>query len=124
MAEEADSEQKSPPRSPRKIKSPSKGDDEESAKRLALLRDARRKSPQKETNYDNTEVDIGQKKVGKKAGGKLQDSLPLIPKHLKKQLTGGKEHPHDKDFYKAFKYIYVDIPEPEEDFPCESALQA
>lgn len=95
--------------------------DEESAARLALIQDARKiKSPGKMPQMrEVVDADIGQRKVGK--GKKLQDALPLIPNHLKKKLVGGKEHANaDKDFYRVFKYIYVDIPEAEEDFPSES----
>lgn len=99
--------------------------DEESAARLALIKDARNvRSPAKMGSMRSVaeaamdREDIGQRKVGK--GKKLQDALPLIPNHLKKKLVGGKDHANaDKEFYKAFKYIYVDIPEAEEDFPSE-----
>jgi hypothetical protein len=96
-------------------------EDEDSQKRLALMRDARQakkaglKTPAAAEEPDDL-PDIGQKKVGKR----LHDALPLIPKHMKKSLVGGKEHANaDKDFYKAFKYIYVDIPEAEEDLASE-----
>ena len=91
-----------------------------------MLRDARKanralkKHIKSTSNYGQEEVDFGQRKAEKKSR-KLQDALPLVPKHLRKQLVGGKDHSNaNQDFYKAFKYIYVDIPEPEEDFPCES----
>ena len=56
----------------------------------------------------------------------VKDALPLVPKHLAKRLVGGKKDDKDsnQDFYRDFKYIYVDIPEPEEDFPCESFKQS
>ena len=56
----------------------------------------------------------------------IKDALPLVPKHLAKRLVGGKKDDKDsnQDFYRDFKYIYVDIPEPEEDFPCESFKQS
>ena len=56
----------------------------------------------------------------------VKDALPLVPKHLAKRLVGGKKDDKDsnQDFYRDFKYIYVDIPEPEEDFPCESFQQS
>ena len=56
----------------------------------------------------------------------IKDALPLVPKHLAKRLVGGKKDDKDsnQDFYRDFKYIYVDIPEPEEDFPCESFQQS
>jgi hypothetical protein len=54
----------------------------------------------------------------------VKDALPLVPKHLAKRLVGGKDDKgSNQDFYRDFKYIYVDIPEPEEDFPCESFKQ-
>ena len=54
----------------------------------------------------------------------VKDALPLVPKHLAKRLVGGKDDKGtNQDFYRDFKYIYVDIPEPEEDFPCESFKQ-
>ena len=54
----------------------------------------------------------------------VKDALPLVPKHLARKLVGGKDDKNaNQDFYRDFKYIFVDIPEPEEDFPCESYKQ-
>ena len=92
-----------------------------------MLRDARKanralKKHIKSTSNYADEVDFGQRKDPKdRKSRKLQDALPLVPKHLRKNLVGGKDHSNaNQDFYKDFKYIYVDIPEPDEDFPCES----
>ena len=92
--------------------------DEESAKRLALIKDARRAKASISTDMDQSD-NFGRQKS--KKTNKWQDALPLVPKHLKKHIVGGKEHKDaDLSFYKAFKYIFVDIPEAEEDFPSES----
>ena len=91
--------------------------DEESAKRLALIKDARRAKASL-SQYEDSSDNFGRQKS--KKSGKYQDAIPLIPKHLKKSIIGGKEHKDaDLAFYKAFKYIFVDIPEAEEDFPSE-----
>ena len=43
-----------------------------------------------------------------------------MPKKNKKEIIGTKDYKDaDMEFYKAFKYIFVDIPEAEEDFPSE-----
>ena len=96
--------------------------DEESAKRLALIKDARKAKASVSGLEEKTKNDtFGQQKS--KKTGKWQDALPLIPKHLKKAIVGGKEHKDAHlEFYKAFKYIFVDIPEAEEDFPSECAV--
>ena len=100
--------------------------DEDSKARLALVRDARKanralKSHLKSTSNYAEDDDIGQRRKSRK-DKRLQDALPLVPKHLAKRLLGNKKEDKDAnlDFYHEFKYIYVDIPEPEEDFPCES----
>ena len=92
--------------------------DEESAKRLALIKDARRAKASISTDMDQSD-NFGRQKS--KKSSKWQDALPLVPIHLKKKIVGGKEHKDaDLAFYRAFKYIFVDIPEAEEDFPSES----
>lgn len=95
---------------------------DESAKRLALLRDARKvKANKSKANLqEEDDPDIGQR-LNKKTK-RLEDAIPLIPKHLKKQLVGAKDYANfDKEFYKHFKFIFVDIPEADEDFPSESS---
>jgi hypothetical protein len=99
---------------------------EDSQKRMAIMAAARKvnlktrlgSTVQAFDSNPDTGKDIGQR-LDKKSK-KFQDALPLIPKHLRKQLVGGKEYPDAAhDFYRDFKYVYVDMPEPEEDFPCE-----
>ena len=72
-------------------------DKEERNERLALLRDARKaavRSPSKSDQGEPERVyhqddDIGQRTVGgKKTAQRVQDALPLVPKGLKKSLTG------------------------------------
>lgn len=96
--------------------------DEESAKRLALIKDSRRAKASMSISGDHAKSDtFGQQKS--KKTNKWQDALPLVPKKSKKEIVGGKDYEDaDLAFYKAFKYIFVDIPEAEEDFPSESSL--
>ena len=93
--------------------------DEESAKRLALIKDSRRAKASMSISGDHAKSDtFGQQKS--KKTNKWQDALPLVPKKNKKEIIGTKDYKDaDMEFYKAFKYIFVDIPEAEEDFPSE-----
>ena len=43
--------------------------------------------------------------------------LPLTTKKPKKKMPG--EEDADQEFYKAFKLLYVDLPVPEDELPCE-----
>ena len=43
--------------------------------------------------------------------------LPLVTKKPKKKMPG--EDEADQYFYRNFKLVYVDIPVPEDELPCE-----
>ncbi len=113
---------------------------DESSRRLALIRDARRvnpaatsglgaaasgsQSPRKAKGSGREESsalddDIGMRR--NKKTKKMENAMPLIPRHLKKGLVPNLKvyMDADKEFYKAFILAFVDIPEPEEDCPSE-----
>ena len=87
----------------------------ESSKRLELLNAARNARP----------IPIGPSAVGPEQNVKKQGSqrtsgrahLPLTTKKPKKKMPG--EEDADQEFYKAFKLLYVDLPVPEDELPCE-----
>ena len=88
------------------------GTEVESSKRLDLITAARsclKDMPDKPKAAKGT-----QQKKGK-TGGKVH--LPLTTKKSKKKMPG--EEDADMEFYKAFKLIYVELPVPEDDLPCE-----
>ena len=85
----------------------------ESSKRLELITAARKARPIPLASQENTSKNTKQKKD--KTGGRVH--LPLTTKKPKKKMPG--EEDADMEFYKAFKLLYVDLPVPEDELPCE-----
>ena len=84
----------------------------ESSKRLELIKAARKAI--KDTPDDPKTAKNTKQKAGK-TGGRVH--LPLTTKKPKKKMPG--EEDADMEFYKAFKLLYVDLPVPEDELPCE-----
>ena len=88
----------------------------ESSKRLELIKAARNARPIPLGHPTSNENDKNTtKKQTQKSGGRAY--LPLTTKKPKKKMPGEEEA--DQQFYRVFKLVYVDLPVPEDDLPCE-----
>ena len=102
----------------------------ESSKRLELINAARKakqvssrlgfneESSNPSMNSNTQTMRQPKPKTGaksKKAGEMLH--LPLVTKKPKKKMPG--EEDADQHFYRHFKLVFVEIPEPEDELPCE-----
>jgi len=91
--------------------------DAESTKRLELIKAARNARPIPIGPSPPSEKGPGKNKKTQNTKNAGRVHLPLTTKKPKKKMPG--EEDADQEFYKAFKLLFVDLPEPEDDLPCE-----
>ena len=91
--------------------------DGESTKRLELIKAARSARPIPIGPSPPSGIGPGKNKKTQNTKNAGKVHLPLTTKKPKKKMPG--EEDADQEFYKAFKLLFVDLPEPEDDLPCE-----
>ena len=92
----------------------------DSSKRLELIKAARNARPIPiglQNSNENVQDKNTTKSKNQKTGGRAY--LPLTTKKPKKKMPG--EEDADQQFYRVFKLVYVDLPVPEDDLPCEQS---